>query len=111
MKEVNEMTKEQSMAIIETMVSQLGGNKALAMTGGRFIADTENCKLIFIFKGSRKANRLHMTYLEGQDLYKMEFIKHSPKYLTDKVVKEYDGVYCDQVIELFEAFTGLYLSL
>ncbi|MDA3854893.1 MAG: hypothetical protein PF569_01445 [Candidatus Woesearchaeota archaeon] len=105
------MTKENAMTIIETMVSQLGGNKALAMTGGRFIADTENCTLRFIFKGSRKMNRVHIKYDEALDLYNMDFLKYSPSKMTSKSVKTFEGVYCDQLIELFEETTGLYLSL
>lgn len=105
------MTKEQSMTIIETISQQIGGGKALAMTGGSFIADTSKCRLIFKFKGSKKANQVYITYLEGADLYEMKFIKYSPSKMTVKEIETFDNVYAEDLISLFESTTGLYLSL
>jgi hypothetical protein len=47
--------------------------------------------------------------LNGMDLYDLKFeYVHGTKV---KLVKEYNNIYCDQLIDLFESATGLYLTL
>ena len=94
---------------IKDMVTIIGGNKALAMTGGSFSYSDEKETLYFTFKGSRKCKYLAMKYDSGSDLFNMTFSKQVKYEL--KTVKEFTRIYCDMVRGIFEETTGLYLSL
>jgi len=99
------------MTIPETILSQLGGKRFQVMTGARnFMADGER-KLIFsIPRGSAKNNIVRVTIeLDWMDLYTMKFYKF--RNLTPEVVAEYDGVYFDQLQDIFTSETGLYTKL
>ena len=71
--------------------------------------------LRFKFQGSQKANFCKI-YLNGMDLYDVTFCMHhtcfygkKPKTLVyDK--KVFTGLFFDQLKEIFETYTGLYLS-
>ncbi len=97
--------------VLKTIINQLGGAGRLrAMVGvTQFIADGEN-KLCFQFKGSRKANRVHIT-LNSLDTYDVEFFKYNRKSFECPQVGGFENVYGDQLVEIFERFTGLYLSM
>ena len=130
------MTRNQEIANI--ILQQLGGNKFIAMTGARQFVAIE-CGIRFrIGRNATRTNMMRIT-LRGDDTYKMEFIyiRNLPnpyslmaKYLgkgmdpmeierkvkqqTDlnklvTVLKEYDGIYCDQLKELFTDYTKLRL--
>lgn len=95
--------------IISNMVTILGGNKALAMTGGTFSADESSNTLYFKYKGSRKTNCLTFVYDSVMDLYTMTFQKI--KKFDIIVIEEVRMVYADQVKRIFTETTGLELSL
>lgn len=97
-----------------------GSNRLKLMIGASdFYSEDEGRTLTFRFKGSNKANCFKIT-LNYKDLYDIKFIKvhrvNVKKLLagTHKlptVVYTAEDVYVDSVKELFERFTGLYLSL
>ncbi len=110
----------------EIILEQIGGSRRLKMFVGAydFLKDGENT-LMFKFKGSRKANYLKIT-LNSMDLYDMEFmtlvklssknvmkwINLSEEELTKKMKKNqktFDNIYFDQLMEIFEQHTGLFL--
>lgn len=112
------------MNIPETILSQLGGNKFIVMTGSKnFVADGNTLRMTLAKNGS-KANRLHIT-LESDDTYTMHFFKytaggwrvnHKTGTVTEKKekieeVKTFRGVYFDQLQELFTEVTKLYTRL
>lgn len=92
--------------VAETILSQLGGNKFIVMTGAYNLMKDGNA-LLLRFKGSKKANYLRID-LTASDLYKMTFGKIGKDY---KVVSEIDGIYFDQLQKIFTSQTGLYTSL
>jgi hypothetical protein len=103
--------------IAETIYAQFGGRKAAAMIGMHAMAfgtdESGNAYLSFKFKAGRKANYCKVT-LNAMDTYDMEIQKVSfgvSQGLKCKVVASHDGVYCDQLQDLFEKATGLYLRL
>lgn len=49
-------------------------------------------------------------YNRASDLYTMRFHRFSMKTGL-KTIRQYDDVYCDMLIDLFEDETGLYLRL
>lgn len=131
------MTRNQEIANI--ILQQLGGNKFVAMTGAKQFVAIERGIRFRIGRNATRTNMMRIT-LRGDDTYKMEFIyiRNLPnryslmtKYLgrgmdpleierkvkqqLDKqvvtVLKEYDGIYCDQLQELFTDYTKLYTRL
>ncbi len=99
---------EKNREIAATILKQLGGNKFIAMTGAKELAFGEGTLSFKIGRNSSKANNIRIT-LKGDDTYKMEFIQF--RKMEFKTIKEHDGIYNDQLQELFTAFTGLYTSL
>ena len=79
------------------------------MIGATNVAHEGENKLSFRFKMSKFANHLVIEYLPGLDLYKMVFGKI--RGVDYKVVETFDQVYCDQLREIFQNRTGLYLSI
>jgi hypothetical protein len=92
-----------------TTLQQFGGNRALLMIGGKASADSDGTLLVR-FKGSRRVNLVSIA-LDANDTYMMTFSKYSPSKFTVTKVKEFEGIYCDQLAEAFEQYTGLFLSL
>lgn len=98
--------------VATTIIKQLGGSGKLnTMIGMKNAAygDEGRGHLTFRFKGSRKANSVKIV-LTGKDLYDITFYKIG-RGVNIKEVKTFDDVFADQLIEIFESFTGLYLSL
>ena len=132
------MTRNQEVA--NTILQQLGGNKFIVMTGAKQFVAIERGIRFRIGRNATRTNMMRIT-LRGDDTYKMEFIyiRNLPnpyslmaKYLgmgmdpmeierkvkqqTDPnkqmtVLKVYDGIYCDQLQELFKEYTKLYTRL
>jgi len=127
------MTRNQEIA--NTILRQLGGNKFVAMTGAKQFVAIENGLRFRIGRNATQTNMIRIT-LRGDDTYKMEFIRigsmpnsyaimqkskdrddfmrkleAAEKRAEPKVLQEYDGIYCDQLQELFTEYTHLYTRL
>lgn len=127
------MTRNQEIA--NTILQQLGGNRFLVMTGAKQLVAIENGLRFRIGRNGSKANMVRIV-LKADDTYKMEFIKignmtnryailqkskdrddflrrfeAAEKRAEPKVLQEYDGIYCDQLQELFTEYTHLYTRL
>lgn len=106
----------ESKAIANTILSQLGGNKFIAMTGAKNFYTNGNDLCFNIGKNASKANRIKIV-LDWDDTYTMQFIKFTngrftknyEKWVEPKVetLKEIKGVYCDMLQELFTEYTGM----
>lgn len=97
------------MTIAATILSQLGGNKFLAMTGAKNLI---NCGegLRFSIPNSNGINRVEIT-LDCDDTYRVTFSKYNSRKLTTLIVHTVAGVYADMLQELFTNQTGLYTRL
>ena len=100
------ISKQHHMNTASQILQQLGGNKFIAMTGAACFQD--NGKLVVKFKGSQKANLMHVT-LREDDTYNVTIMKY--RGLNIKVVKEVEGAYADMLCPIFEKATGLKTSL
>lgn len=94
--------------IAATILEQFGGFMALRMIGGVCHYTDSSITVPFKAKAKNLTNRL-VIKLDADDTYTMEFwncrgIKADKK-------EAYSMVYCDQLKEIFERRTGLYLSL
>jgi hypothetical protein len=94
---------------IETF-KQLGGTGRLkAMIGAQhFTYSTEDSYACFKFKLSKAFNYVQVK-LNSMDTYDVTFMKIWG--IDIKKTETIEGIYSDQLIDLFESKTGLYLSL
>lgn len=115
------MENAERKQIAETILSQLGGNRFVVMTGAKDIAFGPNGELQFKIP-TKKINYVKIALDRGTDTYKMTFLKtlstneickRIQAKRTDLIdtVKEVDMVYCDMLQEVFTSYTGLYTSL
>lgn len=109
-------------SVPEIILDQLGGNHFLVMTGCHHLLGDKNSLQMKIPRNASRANYLKIT-LDPDDTYRMEFrryrdecfsIRNGKCYQTKAInenVKTYDGVYFDQLQDLFTQVTGMYTSL
>lgn len=95
--------------IAQTILSQLGGKRFIVMTGSKNFVDHGDALFFWLAKNSSRANRCKIT-LDANDTYTVEFMRYS-KLLDFTPVKKLEGVYCDQLQEVFTSVTGLYTRL
>ena len=93
------------------ILSQLGGNRFLAMTGARIVG-FDAPSLSFRLPKARLGIKHVKVALDPSDTYTVTFtrIGRAPAR-TVTVVHELEGVYADQLVEIFESTTGLYTHL
>ena len=94
--------------IASTILRQLGGNQFLAMTGTYGLVAMENGMVAKLRRNQSKANHIKIT-LNGMDVYDVKFI--NVRGTTIKTVKEYENVYDDMLVSIFESETGMYTKL
>lgn len=97
--------------IAETILQQMGGaGRLIKFTGAYNFIDHGN-GLSFKFKNvvGIQINYFKVIYDEGSDLYNIEF--GCIRGLNYRKVKEMSGIYFDQLINIFERETGMYLTL
>lgn len=108
-------------AIAETILTQLGGHRFIAMTGSKYFVPMQQGGLQFrIPRNASKANMVTIT-LNELDLYDVTFIKFTESKLDRKTyefvdakyetIKSFANVYFDQLQELFTEVTGMYTHL
>lgn len=98
--------------VANTIAEQMGGVRRLrAMLGAQVMAlsGDKGLGIKWPNKQRSKGNYVEIIYNRGQDLYDMTFYNLTIR--AKKKVKEYRGVYADQLGELFEKQTGWYLRL
>lgn len=100
------MTENQQIA--SEILKQLGGKKFVIMTGSKnFIAGDKSLSMK-LARNSSGANYLRIN-LTGMDDYDLEFI--SIRGTSMKTKHKVEGVYCDQLQNVFTEKTGLYTYL
>ena len=97
------------MSVAKTILSQLGGNKFRVMTGAKNFLDHGNALSMRIGRNSSNSNYLKIS-LNSMDLYDVHFSKLTRKF-EEKSVKEFNDVYADSLVEIFESHTGMYTKL
>lgn len=103
--------------VATTILQQLGGRRFAMMTGSKDFmkADNGNTLMMRLARNKTSANRLSITYMEGEDLYKMRFYRVTTSRKTfetkTKDIKVLEGVYCDMLEDTFTSVTGLYTRL
>ena len=98
-----------NLKVAETILEQLGGNQFRMMTGAKHLAGDENSLSMRIGRNSSNSNYLKIT-LNSMDTYDVKFSKLTRKF-EEKSITEYNGVYNDSLVEVFERHTGMYTKL
>jgi hypothetical protein len=99
---------EQPQTVARTILRQMGGNKLIAMTGARNFVSDEN-SLRFRFPRAKDGINAIAIELKPDDTYKMTF--NAIRAGGMKEVAVVDGVYNDQLRDVFTEHTGLETSL
>ena len=91
---------------INTTINQLGGTKAIVMTGCKFFAGADS--LCVKFPKLTPKNRISyiMISLNGNDYYDLKFCRHDS---TTKIIET--DIEASMLKSIIEDNTGLYLSL
>ena len=97
------------MSVAREILNQLGGNKFRVMTGAKNFMGFSEGLVMKIGRNSSNSNYLKIT-LNSMDLYDMEFAKVS-RMGEKKSVTEYNNVYNDSMVEVFEKHTGMFTKL
>ena len=97
------------MSVARTILSQLGGKKLAVMTGAKNFIDTGDGLSMKIGRNKTSSNYLKIT-LNMMDLYDVRFSRVSPMG-GERSVTEYNNVYNDSLVDVFEKHTGMYTSL
>lgn len=93
--------------IANTILQQLGGSKVSSFIGVKqFVAINNGLQIKWSAKSKNKSNLVTIS-LNGNDLYDVRFSNIRGLNVTLK--SEHLDMYCDQLIDLFETETGLYL--
>ena len=95
--------------VANTIYRQLGGNKFRFMTGATNMVSHEFALSMKIGRNKTNANFM-VVELNGNDLYNVTFAKLT-KMGEMKSVKEYENVYNDMLVSIFESHTGMYTTL
>lgn len=95
--------------VANTILAQLGGNRFIAMTGANTLVAGENRLTMKIGRNAGKITHFRVTLDVARDLYNLEFLKI--RGINCKVAASHEGVYFDQMREIFTNETGLYTSL
>ena len=95
--------------IANEIYRQLGGNRFRVMTGAKMMVSTENGIRMRIGRNKTNANFMEVS-LNSLDLYDITFAKLT-KMGEMKSVKEYENVYNDMLVSIFESHTGMYTTL
>ncbi len=108
--------QEYAKEIVQTIYAQLGGNKFITMTGAKLSYSTNhkeqpvlNCALPSDLSIKNRINLVAITYNIGLDLYELTF--SNTRLTTNKVIKQINEVYAEDLIQFFEQETGLYCYL
>lgn len=121
--------------IAREIINQLGGNHFAVMTGAKQFIAIENGVKFMIGRNASKANMVQVI-LRGDDTYTLQFWKKgalpntvailrksktsdeffemleaAKKRAEPQMLKEYEGVYCDMLRDLFTSYTKMYTSL
>ena len=99
-----ERTQEEKMAVAEEIVKQLGGRRFILMTGAFDFLELDGGVLFKLPGGGgftkRQIDRVEII-LEWNDTYRVMFKK------GEGTISEHEGIYNDQLQELFAEETGL----
>lgn len=104
-----------ALEVANEILRQLGGREFLALTGARNLVGGEDSLSMQVSASAQIPLKNRCTHvritLDPMDTYLVEFLRFSRKKLEFTECSRHEGVYCDGLKDLFEAQTGLYVTL
>jgi len=99
--------------VANTILEQLGGRRFSAMTGAKDFIGSDTGLSFKIGRNASQANGVRIEYDAGRDLYNIQFLRaaKTKQGFQLKEIKKVDGIYFDQLTEIFTSITGLYTHL
>lgn len=94
--------------VAATILEQLGGNQFIIMTGAKHFVGSKDGLGFKIGRNDKRVNHVNIR-LTAMDDYTIEFCTVRNFEIVKKDVVE--GVYCDNIKDVFEHHTGLYVTL
>jgi hypothetical protein len=97
--------------VAQTILSQLGGNRFIAMTGAKnFVGGNDDLRFFLPRAAKNGVNRFWVR-LDADDTYTVEGGKWNAKRLEVVRVKRAEGIYASNLRDVFTVITGLETSL
>lgn len=96
------------MEIAKTILAQLGGNGFVMMTGSYNLIAGDSYLSMKLRRNKAGASCMRIT-LTPADTYTVEFFRIRKYELIP--LSKHEDIYCDQLQDLFEEVTGLYVTL
>lgn len=104
-----------AMEVATEILRQLGGRQFQVLTGARNLVGGPNSLSMQVSASAQVPLKNRCTHvritLDPTDTYTVEFMRFSRKKLEFTECSRHEGVYCDMLQDLFEAQTGLYVTL
>lgn len=95
--------------IAREILSQLGGNKFIAMTGAKNLMDCGDGLMFTLPRNSEKVTKVRVRFQKAHDLYIAEFYKG--RGLDIRLSFSIPMVDCETLPRVIQSHTGLYTSL
>ena len=106
----NKANSDKNLLVAQTILEQLGGNQLLTMMIGAKLYRYNQKDVGFRYMKAERNNSNHIQIqLMESDLYKLEF--WNIRGINCKVVETVEGVYAENLAEVFQKSTGLTLSI
>jgi len=96
------------MTVANTILQQLGGRQFIAMTGAKNLTGSADTLTMKIGRNAKTISHVKIK-LTAMDDYTVEFIR--VRKFDAKTVAKVEGVYAENLRQVFTANTGLYTSL
>lgn len=93
------------MQVAQTILSQLGGNRFVVMTGAKNLTGRADGLSFKIGRNSHKVTHVRVT-LNARDTYTCEFL--NIRGTNIKTLQTVDDVYCEDLQRVFKAATGIH---
>jgi len=110
-KQISDEQRQRSIEIAQTILQQMGGRRFRLMTGAHDFLATDSGLRFRLPGNARDGINLITITLTPADDYTMTFTRHERGAIDAAMVAEFDGVYCDQLADIFTTTTGLYTRL
>jgi hypothetical protein len=103
------------MTVATTIFQQLGGRQFQVLTGARNLVGGDDSLSMQVSASAQIPLKNRCTHvritLDPMDTYTVEFLRFNRKTYEFTECSKHEGVYNDQLKDLFEAQTGLYVTL
>ena len=96
------------MTVAKTILAQLGGNRFVMMTGAKNLSGSADGLTMKLGRNAKSVSHVKIK-LTAMDDYTVEFLR--VRKFEVKTVAKVEGVYAENLRDVFTANTGLYTSL